>query len=147
MKASLTLFLSITGLLASSYAFTASGKVYKWTDEKGLIHYSERPPLGTQTEIVKPEIGRSEPVNYGAPSDEKAEKAKEGTKLEKKVDDEKSALKDPARCDSARKNLNVLKTYARIKLKGDDGEYRFLTPDEQKQKADEATKIIEESCE
>lgn len=144
MKTSLILFLSIAGLLASSHAFTASEKVYKWTDEKGLTHYSERPPLGTQTEIVKPEIGRSEPVNYGVPSDEKA---KEGTKLEKKVDDEKSALKDPARCDSARKNLDTLKTYARIKIKGDDGEYRFLTPDEQKQKADEATKVIEESCE
>ena len=144
MKVTLTLILSLIGVFASSHALTAAEKVYKWTDEKGLIHYSERPPLGTQTEIVKPEIGHSEPVNYGVPSDDKA---KDEGKVAKKVDDEKRALRDPERCELARKNLDTLKTYARIKIKGDDGEYRFLTPDEQKQKADEATKIIEESCE
>ena len=126
--------------LASSYAFSAPGKVYKWTDEKGLVHYSERPPLGVQTEIVKPETGHSEPVNYESAANEKP-------KDEKKGDAGKSSLKDPERCDVARKNLETLKTYARIKFKGDDGEYRFLTPDEQQQKTNEATKAIEESCE
>lgn len=126
--------------LASSYAFSVPGKVYKWTDEKGLVHYSERPPLGIQTEIVKPETGHSEPVNYGSPASEKA-------KDEKKADAGKSSQKDPERCAAARKNLDTLKTYARIKIKGDDGEYRFLTPDEQQQKTNEATKAIEESCE
>lgn len=126
--------------LASSYAFSVPGKVYKWTDEKGLVHYSERPPLGIQTEIVKPETGHSEPVNYGSAASEKA-------KEEKKANTEKSSRKDPERCDVARKNLDTLKTYARIKIKGDDGEYRFLTPDEQQQKTNEATKAIEESCE
>lgn len=143
MKAIVSLPLALSFMLVASFSNAAPGKVYKWTDEKGLVHYSQRPPLGTQTEVVKPDISHSEPVSYQAPGDDKA---KDGKKVEKKADDEKSALKDPERCDSARKNLDTLKTYARIKIKGDDGEYRFLTPEEQTQKTAEATKAIEESC-
>jgi hypothetical protein len=80
-------------------------------------------------------------VTYSTPA------TNEKDKVEKKVEDKKSALKDPERCESARKNSETLKTYARIRIKGDDGEYRYLTPDEQKQKLDEANKAIEESCE
>ena len=137
----LTLSLSCSLLfLATSQVLAAANKVYKWTDEKGVVNYSERPPFGTQTEIVKPDISHSEPVNYGTAAPEKP-------KEDKKVDSAKTSLKDPERCDAARKNLDTLKTYARIKVKGDDGEYRFLTPDEQQQKTNEATKAIEESCE
>lgn len=140
-SASLALGLSCSLLfLASSLAFSAPAKVYKWTDEKGQVHYSERPPLGTQAEAIKPETGHSEPVNYSVAADDKA-------KEEKKADSGKKALKDPERCDAARKNLDTLKTYARIRIKGDDGQLRYLTPDEQKQKTNEAAKAIEESCE
>ncbi len=141
MKIFSTLALSLTCyLLIASQSHAAPGKVYKWTDEKGRVHFSERPPLGTQTEVVKPQIGHSEPVNYETAAPEK-------TKEEKKVVTDKNTLKDPDRCDAARKNLDTLKTYARIKIKGEDGEYRFLTPEEQQQKTNEATKAIEESCE
>lgn len=137
----LTLSLSCSLLfLASSQVLAAADKVYKWTDDKGVVNYSERPPLGTQTEVVKPDISHSEPVNYEITASEK-------TKEEKKVDATKTSLKDPDRCDAARKNLDTLKTFARIKVKGDDGEYRFLTPEEQQQKTNEASKAIEESCE
>jgi hypothetical protein len=144
MKATVSLTLAVSFMLAANLTLAAPEKVYKWADEKGLIHYSERPPLGTDTEVLKPEVGHSEPVNYGSPSDNKS---KEGKKVDKQPNGDKGALKDPERCDSARKNLETLKTYARIKIKGDDGEYRFLTPDEQQQKNDEASKAIEESCE
>ncbi len=137
----LALTLSLTYFLtASSQTLAVPEKVYKWTDEKGLIHYSERPPLGKQTEVVKPEIGFSEPVNYGTATSEKP-------KEEAKATNTKSSLKDPERCDAARQNLDTLKTFARIKVKGEDGEYRFLTPDEQQQRTQESQKAIEESCE
>lgn len=136
----LTLSLSCSLLfMANSQVLAAADKVYKWTDEKGVVNYSERPPFGTQTEVVKPEISHSEPVNYEASASEKP-------KEEKKADGAKTSLKDPDRCDAARKNLDTLKTFARIKVKGDDGEYRFLTPEEQQQKTNEASKAIEESC-
>jgi Domain of unknown function (DUF4124) len=144
MKASATLVISLVScLLISSPTFAASSKIYKWTDEKGQVHFSERPKQGTQPEVIKPQIGHSDPVNYATPSDDKAKNEK---KPESQADAEKKAPKDSERCEAARKNLETLKTYARIRIKGEDGEYKFLTPDEQQQKTDEATKAIEESC-
>ena len=145
MKFTASFIVSVAGLFACGSALAAAETVYKWTDNRGQVHYSERPPQGAQAEAIKPETGHSEPVTYTTATDEKASEEKKD-KEGKKVGSEKSALKDPERCDSARKNLDTLKTYARIKIKGDDGEYRFLTPDEQTQKTAEATKAIEESC-
>lgn len=141
MKVTALLTLSLACLFSWSLASAAPEKVYKWTDEKGRTHYGQRPPSGTQTEVIKPQTGHSDPVTYSTPA------TNEKDKVEKKVEDKKSALKDPERCEGARKNSETLKTYARIRIKGDDGEYRYLTPDEQKQKLDEANKAIEESCE
>lgn len=140
MKVTATLTLSLACLFAWSLASAAPEKVYKWTDAKGQTHYGQRPPAGTQTETIKPQTGHSDPVNYAATPNEKDKEAK-------KTDAKDAPPKDKERCENARKNSETLKTYARIRIKGDDGEYRYLTPDEQKQKLDEATKAIEESCE
>ncbi len=140
MKFTAILTFSLACLFSWSLASAAPEKVYKWVDAKGQTHYGQRPPAGTQTEVIKPQTGHSEPVNY-----ETAANTKE--KEEKKPEDKAALSKDPERCDNARKNADTLKTYARIRIKGDDGEYRYLTPDEQQQKLDEANKAIEESCE
>lgn len=135
-----TLVISFASLLAYSSAFAAAEKVYKWTDAKGQTHYSQHPPLNTETEVIKPPTGHSDPVNYSATSTPKSP-------AEAKVEAKNAPPKDKVRCDAARKNAETLKTYAHIRMKGDDGEYRFLTPEEQQQKLDEANKAIEESCE
>ena len=140
MKVTATLTLSLICLFTWSLASAAPEKVYKWTDAKGQTHYGQRPPAGTETEVIKPQTGHSDPVNYSAAPNEKDKEAK-------KTDAKDAPPKDKERCENARKNSETLKTYARIRIKGDDGEYRYLTPDEQKQKLDEATKAIEESCE
>ena len=127
------------GLLASNQA-SAAGKVYKWTDEKGLVHYSERPPVGRQTEIVKPQIGHSEPDDYGNAFNDKAKDQNKNT-------DAKASAKDPNRCAVARKNLETLKTYARIRIEGEDGQLKYLTPQEKEKQTNDAAKAIEESCE
>jgi len=138
MNLTSALSLSIACLLASGHTFAAAEKVYKWTDEKGLTHYSQHPPFNTQTEVIKPQTGHSDPVEYKVAAEANAE-----PKVENKVS---APPKDKERCESARKAADTLKTYARVRLKGDDGQYRFLTPDEQQQKLKEANKAIQESC-
>ena len=142
MKVSASMILSLACLLVASISFAAPEKVYKWTDKRGVTHYGQRPPANTETEVIKPQTGHSDPVTYApAPN---AGAAQTDTN---KVQTTEKPLKDPERCSQARQNLETLKTYARIKMKGDDGEYRYLTPDEQKQKLDESAKAVEESCE
>lgn len=139
MKISATIILSLSCLFAATMSFAASEKVYKWTDSKGQTHYGQRPPQNTETEVIKPQTGHSDPVTYTT-------SAPDANKEVSKAATDSKPLKDPERCASARKNIETLKTYARIKIKGDDGEFRYLTPDEQKQKLDEANKAVSESC-
>ena len=134
------LSLSVMGLLITTAAVAAPGKVYKWTDSKGQTHYSQHPPLNTETQVIKTQAGHSDPVDYSA-SSSAAEKKPEN------VSPTVAPAKDKERCEMARKNAETLKTYARIRIKGDDGEFRYITPDEHAQKLDEANKAIEESCE
>jgi len=140
----LTFCLLCLGLYNPSFA--TAEKVYKWTDAKGQTHYSQRPPLNTQTEVLKPETGHSDPVDYTRATtqdiqNQDAQKKEVGAKPTPTKD------KDPDRCNNARQNLETLQTHARIRTKGDDGEYRYLTPDEQQEKQEEANRVIEESCE
>lgn len=140
MKVSAILFISLACLFTASLATAAPEKVYKWTDSKGVTHYGQRPPANTQTEIIKPQIGHSDPVTYApAPGAAPA--------VENKVEKKEKPLLDPERCSQARKNQETLKTYTHIKMKGEDGQYKYLSPEEQKQKLDEAAKAVEESCE
>jgi hypothetical protein len=128
-------------------AFAA--KIYKWTDEKGVTHFSEHPPLNTKTMLVKPQIAMGEEAagatDASASSSAASSAAKQATKEERDAA-RAAAKRDPERCQAAKENVNTLKSYVHIKVKdGDD--YRYLTPDEQQQKLNESTKAMTESCE
>ena len=140
MKFTTPIILGFSCLLVCTHAF--AGKVYKWTDKDGVTHFGATPPLNTQTEIIKPQTGHSDPVTYATPTPAAGTNSPDTT-----AKDEKAAFKDKDRCEQARKNQQSLKTYSHIKVKGDNGEYRFLTPDEQKQKLEETNKVVEQACE
>lgn len=127
-------------LLITSHQVAA--KVYKWVDEKGQTHYSERAPANQATEVIKPKTGYSDPVNYSSA-------AASSTAANANATNNEAAgyVKDPERCAAAQKNQTTLQTSSRVQVRGDNGEYRYLTPDELQQKMDEASKAIEESCE
>jgi hypothetical protein len=135
MKSTIRFMFGICFVLACSHA--TADKLYKWTDDKGVTHYSQHPAANVKNEVIKPKTGHSDPVTYTVPT---------STANANSSVDAKASLKDPERCANARKNLETLKTFARIKVKETNGEFRYLTPDEQKQKISEANKAIEESC-
>ena len=137
MKFAVPMIFTLGCLLACNQALAA--KVYKWVDSKGVVHYSAQPPATGHAEVIKPQTGHSEPVEYTTPE-------KPGAKKEAAANQQTGIQKDPERCEAARKNEETLKSYTHIKVKGEDGEYRFLSPEEQQQKLDEANKAIEESC-
>ncbi len=141
MKFTATLTLGLACFLVASHVSAAKEKFYKWTDAKGQTHYSQHPPGNTPVEVLKSETGHSDPVNYATAPGSKDEKKEVGK------EEIKSTPKDKERCELARKNAETLNTYARIRVKQDDGEYRFITPEEHKQKLEEANHAIGESCE
>jgi len=58
---------------------TSLAEVYKWTDEKGQVHYSDQKPPGQEVESVEIKINSYESVSYGTVNvdmDDKPQKAK-----------------------------------------------------------------------
>jgi len=111
--------------------------VYKWTDEKGVVHYSDQPPpdqakaerLQIRTLTVQREEGRVE-----------ASQAQDG-------DDGEPKRESPA-CASARHNLVVLENndIVRMDLDG-DGEAEELTQEQREAELIRTRELIALLCE
>lgn len=139
-----TAILSLTLNSGASYATN----VYKWTDERGVVHYGDKRPDGTKSETLRVESRASTPR---PPLKEQLDKFEEEQKKENST---KQALKaekeaqqqDQLRCSQAKNNLQTIENNSRIRIE-DNGELRYMTPEEITAKKQEMSKIIEEACE
>jgi len=103
--------LTVIGLLISilfilSIQSLAEAEIYKWVDEKGVIHFSDTPPSDNTAEVL-PEspvnkIGGAEPIPHKSPSRARSEGMKEEEKnrlrkmigdYESKIDKSREAIK------------------------------------------------------
>lgn len=150
MKKTLTC-LALAGLVLSAPAMAA--KYYKWTDARGVTHYSETPP---PPEAVSSGEVR---VQTNLPSD--SESAVE--RLEKQRAETLKNMNAPAagapaatpkvdksqyaeRCKQLRANLQTMQNSGRVKEQDEKGETRVLTDDEKKQRMDDAERQIKAFC-
>lgn len=136
--------------LLLSPALLAAGKngYYRWTDDKGATQFSQQPPPGRASEFVRTATGTSSKVEPGeASSDTAPSPTGDQPAAAKKPAEgglEGVPAKDQAKCEQTRGTQSILNSSARIREKGADGEYRYLSPDEiaeQKRLADEAINI------
>ena len=84
----------------------ASAQIYKWVDEKGRVHYGEKPPAGAKPSTVKP------PPQANAPAKGEDIQAKEiefrQRQVERQIDAEKQAQEAANRkalCENAKERL------------------------------------------
>lgn len=132
----LTILLSLWG--------TASAQLlYKWKDEDGITHFSERPPAGVDNyERVRSSVSPGNaPVQY-QPQGENDEESDEGTEQVA----EQSDADNSARCENARKNLEALQSFARIRVRDPNGELRFLSEGEVTERRQEYVQILNDLC-
>lgn len=127
--------------LASGSAIAAKDNVFTWTDDKGVVHYGERPPKDSQARQIKTRTGHSDPTpNTTAPTSPTVSANATPDQLA-------ASLKDPERCLTAQKNLELLNTAARIKIAGEDGVQRLLTEEEKEVQRNTMQTIIDQACE
>lgn len=136
------LLLLAPGLLASGAGY------YRWVDDKGAPQFTQRPPTDRPSEFVRTATGTSSRVETGEATEQGAAtgEADQQAGAQKPAGGTLEGLpeKDPAKCEQTRNTRSILDSSARIRERGADGEYRYLTPDEiaeQKRLADEAVKI------
>jgi hypothetical protein len=132
----LSILLSLCGTASADF-------LYKWKDEDGITHFSERPPAGVENyERVRSSISPGNaPVQYQPPgeSDEESDESAEQVAEQSDVD-------NSARCDNARKNLEALQSFARIRVRDPNGELRFLSEAEVTERRQEYVQILNDLC-
>jgi len=152
-RSTLTAVLAVAMLSALPGAYAGSS-LYKWEDDQGITHYSERPPAGVSNfEKVNAEIAPGNaPVDYkpaGAAetqqksSDVAAETAAAAAASEQA---QASTSASDERCEKARKNLEALTSFARIRVKDPDGQVRFLSEQEVNTRKMEAQALLQDEC-
>ncbi len=134
-------------LLSPALLAASKNGYYRWTDDKGATQFSQQPPPGRASEFVRTATGTSSKVEAGATDSDAAPSPAGQPAAAKKPAEgglEGVPAKDQAKCEQTRGTQSILNSSARIREKGADGEYRYLSQDEiaeQKRLADEAINI------
>lgn len=112
LRSALALLAAAAVLISNAQAAT---EVYKWTDEKGLVHYTDAPPEGHQYEKLN--LGSSRTLSEAPPPT--PELPVEVPKVPQPV--------TQSNCEIARKNLNTFATNENISMDNDgDGKPEAL---------------------
>ena len=122
---------AIALLTASPWLAAGPAGYYRWVDDDNKPQFTQQPPKDRPSEFVQVSTGATSKVGPG--SSEPAaptEQAKAGSTSGQDRTIQGVPDKDPEKCQQSQQTLDVLNSRARIREKGPDGEYRYLTPDE-----------------
>ncbi|WP_369602852.1 DUF4124 domain-containing protein [Hahella sp. SMD15-11] len=137
-------------ILALATTTAQAGKVYKWTDEQGVVHYTDQPPASAtsvkEMDIAEP---RYTPLPKSSPEtgNRDADTQKEIDKVRAQQQAENAQVEKlrKERCEAARKNLDILNTTTRVRIE-DNGKSRFLTPEEIVERKQRYQDIVNAEC-
>lgn len=152
MKTSIPVILLST--IALSLSVSSQAEIYKWTDAKGVTHYSATPPVKAQikskTEVkhIGNEI-RSAAGRYRPTTNQRNDSNQQQTA--NTSDKGKSELSPPSQrlvtyCKNQRKNLETLKKNFRNVWVEKDGKKINLDQKQRQEKVNSLKKAISEDC-
>ena len=129
------------GLCISAFSANTISKVtYKWTDEKGIVQYTERPPKSHGYEKITITASGGKEVTTVTQEEVEKKSAEETNPLDE------YAKANQRNCEMAKANLKVLTNLSRIQVTDEKGVKRILTVAEKKAREDETKKEIEVYC-
>lgn len=139
------IMVGLVSFTAASMADSAPNGHYRWTDDKGIVQYSDRPPEGVEAEFIKSNSSRSDTSSKAKSANAKSEADAEGQTAKGPQELEILPEKDPELCKQAQANMKALEA-ARIRITDPDGSKRFLTEEEKEFQRDNARKFISIHC-
>jgi len=139
-------FFFVTSLLFS--APNHAENVYKWVDEEGRIHYSDIKPNKNNVEEFKvrgnKNTSKGESV-FEKTADLDARKQEELENKAEALQANTERRQQDARCQAIRDNLKKMNENSRIKIM-ENGETRFLSPEEIDERKNSYQEMLESSC-
>jgi len=150
LPSALTLALSAL-VLASGLA---RADVYKYTDQKGMVHYTDKPET-LPAERLNVQSQRTYTVAVQARADENLKRAQEsgdtqqksaGEQAEQKAAAELTAKDKAERCTKARERYDTYMNSQRLYKAGADGDRQYLSDAELDSARNSAKTSMEELC-
>ena len=139
--------LALAGLLAMPAPAVLAGTYYQWTNERGTIVHSDRPPPpGVDYEVVSTDSGLKRVVEGEEGAVPLDLESKPGNEFVQHQKNPEAFEKNPVTCERAQKDLETLTTSAEVAVRNDQGELRYLTPEEIKAETTKAQATIELHC-
>ena len=141
----------VLGTALSAMPSVQAAKLYKWTDEQGNVTYSERKPIGQESEAIRLRGAtldssgaqeRLDRLNEQAAAQGKDRKFAENTASATAESEERMANN----CKIAQENMRILRTTSRIQDKDENGEPYFLDESGIQAKMAATQQQIENNC-
>tara|TARA_R110002110_G_scaffold415765_1_gene655133 strand:+ start:10562 stop:11017 length:456 start_codon:yes stop_codon:yes gene_type:complete len=132
----------------TALASSAGNTYYRWVDDRGNPVHSDRPPAkGVEYEVISTgsTLKRQVSAEEGAVPAEVEPRV--GNEFEQVDTADKKLEKNPEFCQRARDNLETLNTAARIRMRNDQGEIRFISEEEKAEQRKTAEANIKAHCE
>ncbi len=141
-----------TVILISSNTVLA-GKIYKWTDAEGNIHYGSEKPADADAEKMKVNTSKAG-VDTGAEAldklkqaeDDEAERIKEEGIPEQPPVPSLSMKEVKRRCQAARQDLATIQSRGQMRERDEKGEVRYVSDEEKQRRIKAAKKQVREYC-
>lgn len=138
---------AIAALLA--FVPLAGAELYKYTDKNGRTVYSDQPPTGIDSKVVKDAaVSTAEPPKTALQKDKDLEKGRKEAR-EKADKAEKSAAlarDQEQRCTQAKQNVQAYQEGGRMYKYNDKGEREFMGEDEIAAGLKKAQRDMDEAC-
>jgi Domain of unknown function (DUF4124) len=147
--------LVLASALVVTPAVAQQATVYKWTDDQGVTHYSDQPPVDVESEALPIRYRRTdraavqnkiktEETRQGAEDlREEQEDAEEETAATQR---EKDLAERAATCKQARERVTNYNQAQKLYKPGPDGDRIYLTDEELDAERADAQRVMEEWC-
>jgi hypothetical protein len=141
--------ISAVAVFAALLPMAAAAATYRWTDERGQVHYSQVPPAGHTYEAVGDATPPAPSPNQDSLNQAQTKGVKDET--ERKAADARSAQEKAQReerCKQALERLAYLDAKTARRLVKDDGSGNSvrLSEEEFQQRRTEAQDLIKKDC-
>lgn len=144
--------LMLTLLIAITPGLAMGASVYKWTDENGVTHFGDRQPVGASSETINVRSGTTSNASGSRPgaqqqlSEIREQQEKDAQQKKESAVEAARRKQREANCATAQANLDIINSNSRIRVE-DDGEQRYLSPEEIAEQKNKYEEVVAENCE